>query len=65
MKCPLDVHRKARGHKRCAVPAKDEGKTGWGFIYPELGPSTVVEVDRDLGVPMSKEVPGRHQKRSQ
>lgn len=22
---------------------------GWGFIYPELGPSTVVEGNRDLG----------------
>lgn len=27
MKYPLDVHRKACGHKRCGVPAKDLGKT--------------------------------------
>lgn len=38
MKCPLDVHRKARGHKRCAVPAKDEGKTGWGSSTQNWGP---------------------------
>lgn len=28
MKYPLYVHRKACGHKRCGVPAKDLGKTG-------------------------------------
>ena len=48
MKCPLEVQRKAYGHRDVEFRQRPRQRGGWGFIYPKLGPSTGVEWDRDL-----------------